>query len=347
MNDRTAGGRVRLPGIGSAAFVSDTDRVALENLQRLPLLPLVIRKFNEHAIDHLVYATNSAEGVRCGPNQYRSLHNLLREACTVMDVEEPELYVHYSPVNNAYTAGVKRPFIVLQSSVVDALTDEELIFVLGHELGHVKCGHVLYQMLAMFLLPLLDELGRVTLGVGRLAGMGLVMAFFEWLRQAEYSADRAGMLACQDREVGLKALMKLGGGSTRFNEEMDTGVFLDQARQHAEGQGMHAAAKMLLFFLYNRYLSHPLTVYRARGLDEWLGTGTYDRILAGDYSRAPSAPPPGPFNGSDTTSDEPLEVEEVEFEATVVCTRCRTVLAATMKFCGECGTRVSPYEEPV
>ena len=30
MTETTAGGRVRLPGLGSAAFVSETDRVALE-----------------------------------------------------------------------------------------------------------------------------------------------------------------------------------------------------------------------------------------------------------------------------------------------------------------------------
>lgn len=347
MTETTAGGRLRLAGLGSAAFVSETDRVALENLQRVPLLPMVVGKFNEYAIDHLFYATNSAEGVRCGPRQYGSLHNLLREACAVLDVPEPELYVHYSPVNNAYTAGVKRPFIVLQSSLVDQLSDEEILFVLGHELGHIKCGHVLYQMLAQFLLPLLDELGRVTLGVGRLAGMGLVMAFFEWLRQAEYSADRAGILACQSRDVALKSLMKLGAGSTRFNDEMNVEVFLEQAREHAEGQGMHAAAKMLLFFLYTRYLSHPQTVYRAKGLEEWLVTGAYQRILAGEYSRAASAPPP-PGPASDV-AEEGIgeEGDVVEVEPKVVCMRCRAMVPARQKFCGECGTKTGPYEEPV
>jgi len=340
--DPAASSRIRLPRIAPDAFISDTDRVALQNLQRLPLLPLLIRKFNEYAVDNVFYVTNSAEAVRCGPNQFKTLHGLLREACAVLDVPEPELYVHYSPYQNAYTAGVQRPFIVLQSALVDSHTDEELLFILGHELGHVKCGHVLYQMLAFVLLPLLEELGRVTMGVGRLAGVGLVLGFFEWLRQAEFTADRAGLLVCQNRETSFRSLMKLGSGGTRFDHEMDVEAFLEQARQHSEGQGLQAAAKVLLFVLYNRYLTHPQIVYRGQGLDQWIEGGAFQRILGGDYPREepkPAAPPPG------SETEGPV-APEPEPEA-VWCAKCGLELPGRSKFCPECGTRVGPQEEPV
>src|SRR4029077_15529614 len=61
--------RVRFPYISAEAFVSPTDKAALENLQRMPLLPLLVRKFNEIAADNLFYAQNAAESVRCGPDQ--------------------------------------------------------------------------------------------------------------------------------------------------------------------------------------------------------------------------------------------------------------------------------------
>ena len=55
-----------------------------------------------------------------------------------------------------FTAGVERPLILLYSGAVELLSTEELLFVIAHELGHVKSGHVLYYQIAEFL-PLIDD----------------------------------------------------------------------------------------------------------------------------------------------------------------------------------------------
>ena len=47
MAERTIGGRNRLADISPDTFVSPLDKAAMQNIQRLPLLPLVVRKFNE------------------------------------------------------------------------------------------------------------------------------------------------------------------------------------------------------------------------------------------------------------------------------------------------------------
>lgn len=277
--------RVRLTDLSQEAFVSPTDRAALHNLERLPMLPSLVRRFNEFALDRVFYALNSAESVRCGPEQFPSLHHVLREACEILDVPEPELYLSYNPRYNAYTAGVKRTFIVLHSSLVDHFTDDELLFVVGHEVGHIKCGHVLYQMLGQLLTLIMTGVAETTLGIGRVAMIGLLSAFYEWMRQAEFSADRAGLLACQDPRVALTATMKLGCGNSRLGEEMNVDAFLEQARAYSDHEGMEGAAKLLLFFAYTWRLDHPQIVYRAKGLDEWARSGAYEKILAGYYTR--------------------------------------------------------------
>jgi Zn-dependent protease with chaperone function len=279
-------GRVQrrsFPGITAEAFVSLRDRAALTSLQQMPLLPPLVRKFNEVAGDRLVYLQNSAGSVRCGPRQLPTLHRLMQEAAEILDVPEPEIYLQRGAVENALTAGVSRPFIVLSSALVENFTNDELLFVIGHELGHVKCGHVLYQTVGRLLLPLLEALGSVTMGIGQLAGIGLVSGFYEWLRQAEFSADRAGLLVCQDTRVACTAIMKLGGGGTRLDGEMNVDAFLEQARQHAESTPSEGIAKALLFFVYNWQLSHPQVVFRARDLDQWVQSGEYERILGGHY----------------------------------------------------------------
>jgi Zn-dependent protease with chaperone function len=277
--------RRRFPSLGAEAFVSPTDRAALNNLQQMPLLPMLLRKFHEVAVDRVFYVENSAGCVRCGPRQLPTLYRLMQEACAILDMPEPELYLQRHAEYNAYTAGVERPFIVLYSELVEGFSNDELLFLFGHELGHIKCGHVLYQMVGRTLIPLLEALGQATLGIGQLAGIGLVSAFAEWMRQAEFSCDRAGLLACQDTRTAFTAIMKLGGGGTRFDSEMNVDSFLEQARQHADSARPEGIARALLFILYNWQLSHPQVVFRAKGLDEWIQSGAYERVLSGDFSR--------------------------------------------------------------
>jgi Zn-dependent protease with chaperone function len=285
MPETTYNGRIKLSHISPEAFISPTDRLALQNLQKLPLLPLIIRKFNEFALDRMWYAQTAAESIRCGPNQFSTLYGILREGCEILHVPVPELYVQYSDRYNAYTSGLNRTYIVLHSSMVQDFSNEELLFILGHELGHIKCGHLLYSMVGRFLIPLMQAIGQATFGIGQLAGMGLISGFYEWMRQAEFSCDRAGLLVCQDRTVALTATMKMGCGATRFNREMNLEAFMQQARTHTETTALDGAARALMFLLYTWQLDHPQVVFRAKELEAWALGGAYDRIVKGDYTR--------------------------------------------------------------
>ena len=113
-------------------------------------------------------------------------------------------------------------------------------------------------------------------------------ALREWFRKSELSADRAGLLVGQDLQASMRGLMKIAGGN--HLHEMNVDAFLEQARQHTEGSRSEGIAKALLFVLYNWQLSHPQVVFRARGLDEWVQSGAYERILGGEYRRGNDTP---------------------------------------------------------
>jgi Zn-dependent protease with chaperone function len=321
LSNFTSNGRIRLPLLSSDAFTSPADRLALDNLKQTPLLPQIVRKYNEIAVDKFYYVTNSAESVRCGEGQFVTLYKLMVEAADVLDVTEPELYLRYSPKYSAYTAGVSQTFIVLKSALVNSLTDEELLFVLGHEIGHIKCGHVLYQGVGRMLIPLIQALGQATFGLGNVASIGIVSAFYEWLRQAEFSCDRAGLLACQNPRAALSAIMKLGCGGTRFDAEMSLDQFMEQARRHSEATGPEGISKILMYFMYNWQLSHPQVIYRAQRLDAWITSGEYEQIVSGNYEQEYSGSP---------DSDERVACTWCGFYAPVdatTCPKCGSALA--------------------
>src|SRR5579859_7035009 len=125
-------------GISSDAFVSDADRWALDKLKKIPILPLVMRKFFDVGFDRWFYCMNMSMSVRCGPKQYPTLYGILQESCKILDMPEPELYITNNPFPNAWAGGVERPYITLRSSMVETLSDEQLYYLMGHELGHIK-----------------------------------------------------------------------------------------------------------------------------------------------------------------------------------------------------------------
>jgi len=272
-----------LAGLPASAFVSDADRLAMEALKKIPLLPQIVQKFYEVGLDRWLYALNMGMSVRCGPNQFGTLYRILRESCQVLDMPEPELYVTSNPFPNAFAGGVERPYITLRSSIVDALTDEQLYHLIGHELGHIKAGHMLYKSIASVLIPLIEMIGRRTFGLGDVAGMGLVLAMAEWSRQAEISADRAGLLVSQNLETSLDANLALTAGPTRLKHEMNREAFLDQARTYQEAPALDAIGKALVFIMVGSTFSHPMPVHRAQQLERWHQSGRFDEVMAGLY----------------------------------------------------------------
>jgi Zn-dependent protease with chaperone function len=217
--------------------------------------------------------------IRADERQFPGMYRQLAEAAAVLDAPEvPELFITADPYLNAVTIGMEKPLIVVNSALVDLLGEEEMGFVLAHELGHALSGHAVYQTLLRRLLQLTGVLNTLPLG-----GLGIrliVAALREWSRKSELSADRAGLLATQDPAVAFRTHMILAGGG--HLEDLDTTSFFDQGREYDEaGDLRDSVIKMLL--IENR--SHPLAVVRAAGLRRWVDSGEYTTVLGGTYPR--------------------------------------------------------------
>lgn len=263
------------PGITADQFQHPADVAATEALRRVPGLDKAIAKVLEYGLERLYYLDNTASNVRVTENMFGRMHQSLEWACKVLDVEKPELYVTLDPNPNAFTYGHTKPFIVLTSGLVDLLSDEERFFVIGHELGHIKAGHVLYTLVARNIASIVQLLGQATLGIGTILGQGLVYALMEWQRKAELTADRAGLLCVQDLDVAIHAFMKMAGGSSTLVEQMDKDEFLRQIRAYedADRSMLNKAYKVLL----TAQRTHPYAILRASELDAW-HTDEYPRL---------------------------------------------------------------------
>jgi Zn-dependent protease with chaperone function len=320
--------RRRFPGLDPVVLQHPYDRAALGALQRVPGLDIVVRTFIELLPERVAYIQHVAQMVRVSPLQCPQLYSQLQEACAILDIREPELYVAQTPIPNAYTSGHDNPFIVITTGLIDLMNEEEVLAVIAHELGHIKSGHVLYKTMARGISFLVTLLGDMTLGIGRLIGRSLEAALLEWDRKSEFTADRAGMLVVQDPQVMLSLMMKLSGGTLFQRDQMDAREFLKQADLYEETDAniLDRMYKMLVV----TPLSHPLTIVRAREIMNWSESRGYKDILEGRYPRTPGAggtASNGAQSGPTTTASEPQLVR---------CPHCGRE-QMNRRFCSLCG----------
>ena len=185
---------------------------------------------------------------------------LLEQAKARLQVEPIQVFIVPDKALNAYTFGMASPkVIVLHSELFQMMDLDELQFILGHELGHVDLGHT-------WLNTLIGGMAGIPSSVG--AAAILEMAFRSWNRACEYSADRAGVLACNNPNKAITALVKLEAGS-----DARTQAGLLRAVQRIESQDDD-----LLNNLSELLATHPMIVKRIEQIREFASSDTYKRM---------------------------------------------------------------------
>jgi len=274
--------RVQLEGISPRAWEHPADRAALAALRKVPGLDEVVKFFLGMTSEKMFRLWFLSSSVRVSDKQFPRLMKFVDEACMILDVQDkPELYVTQSPLLNAGAWGVKKPFITLNSSMLDTLTDDEILAVIAHELGHILSGHVLYKNLLWWLINIVF---LVRIPVAQVVLLGVFLALREWDRKSELSADRAGLLVVQDPQISNTLLMKLAGG--KHLDEMDLDAFVEQAEDYdAGGDILDGVFKVLN--LLNQ--THPFPVLRLKAIRQWVSDGDYEKIIGGEYPNRTAA----------------------------------------------------------
>lgn len=273
-----------LSEISPHAWEHPADRAALAALRRIPAFDEVLKKIFGLLGEKPIRLAFQANAVRVSERQFPRVHAAYLEVLETMDSPEHyDLFVSQTPTVNAGAYGMDKPFIVVNSGSLALLDDEELIFLLGHELGHILSGHVLYRTMMVILLQLAQQ-GFPIVG---LAARAVLLGLLEWGRKSELSADRAGLLTSQNPDAALRTMLKLAGGGSR--DETDLNEFLQQAEEYRQGGDLVDSVFKVLNLMM---ATHPFHVLRAAELRDWITAGEYNRVLRGEYRRRGDGPNP-------------------------------------------------------
>lgn len=264
-----------LIGLTADSFRHPLDLQATTSLKQIPGLDMMVRNWLGPVAEQVFYVENIAASVLVGEKQLPDLYALLLEACKILDIDPPQLYIRQHPAPNAYTFAMrgKQPFIVLHTSLVELLTPQEIQAVIAHELGHLKCDHSVY----LTPVNLLVLAAAIVPNVGTFIAQAIQAQLLEWVRCAEFTCDRAALLATQNPKVVMSVLMKLAGGSPILAPQLNLDAFVAQARAYDDISKTELGE--MVKATRTSQLTHPVPVLRAREIDRWSSTQEYQSLL--------------------------------------------------------------------
>lgn len=157
--------------------------------------------------------------------KYFKMFNAIKDK---LGFEDPvDFYISGSSEVNAwssYSDEEGAPHIVnINSALLQLMTDDELAFVVGHELGHLINKNTKLSSLIHFVFPNSETVP-----------VALAYKIRLWEQLAELEADRYGFLAVQDLDSCVSAFYKLASGLdiAKMNVKMD--VLLEENLRHLE-----------------------------------------------------------------------------------------------------------------
>jgi len=216
---------------------------------------------------------NQGEGINITNESLPKMHQQLVDACQILGVKEIPTYStdwEYAPYH--FSNGEKHRRIVMMSGSADLFTDDEMMFVLGHELGHMACGHKPYHMLLeTFYMPFVND------AAFKAWASIIKLPLMEWYRISDYTADRMGLLCCQDINAAITTMIKKAGLPKKCYNNIDVHGFIQQAREFEENftDTMDRVVKVLSI----RSAEFPWLVVRAGKLYDWYHSDEYKQII--------------------------------------------------------------------
>lgn len=170
-----------------------------------------------------------------------------------LDIGTPDLFVRPNPEVQAccFPSSGGNPILLVTSSLVERLNENELASVLGHEIGHWIFGHT---------------------GTGFNHGEGIGLEQLKALaasRCAEISADRVGLISCGNLDSALSALIKVSTGLDEKNLRLDVQSFLKQYKSLVE---LGPSSREVMS-------THPLFLIRIRALVLFSRSSSYYKII--------------------------------------------------------------------
>lgn len=194
------------------------------------------------------------------------LHRICEEVRARLEfAEETDFFVSNSPNINCYAyprlEESQSHKIIINSGLLERFEDDELRFVLGHEIGHLISKNAQLQKIIRFVFPEFERAPIVFQNKIQL-----------WDKLAELTADRYGFIAAPKLDKCINTFIKLSSGLSTSRISFDAMVYLKEME------------RVLDYFKENPYAvasTHPINPVRIKCLQLFAESRAYKDLPKG------------------------------------------------------------------
>lgn len=262
--------------MNSNFYLHKSDRAALKALKAIPGFSQFTKAYMKFWHEKMHRIGNMSGNLRINEKQLSKYYDMLVSICSKLEIEVPELYLTLDVTANAGTYGYTKPYIIINSGLLETIPEELVPTVLAHECGHIACGHCLYTTMGRFLLNGTDAALKL-LGLSGVEMLPIKVAFAYWMRCSELSADRAAAVCDGNSDKMVELCMRFAGFDKDVEGEVNIDEFMNQALDYLE-MVKDSKWNKTLEFLYLSDVDHPLNAVRAYECSQWCKTDSFDKI---------------------------------------------------------------------
>ena len=222
--------------IDNSAFAWAADAKAMSALRSMKPLNAAAKAVSEKVGRRWIEVTFN--GVLLGEKQMPHIFGQAVRAGRILGMTHmPDVYLSGERPWDCLTFGSDNDsFIVVGSAVAGNFQGVDMLYLLAREMGHCKAGHALWKTVIRFFLgeqgPARGFMAGGILGnilsPSAMIGGALEMPLLAWARQAEITADRAGLLAVGSEDVARRTLLSWSLKSSFIFKQMNIESWLEQ-----------------------------------------------------------------------------------------------------------------------
>ncbi len=231
---------------------------------------------------------------------------------------DPHFFIYPEPQFNAacFAPENGKLYIIVSSGLIESFSNKELVFILGHELGHLAARHHSFPT------------GEMVATRKHELGPDRILRMFAWQRYAEITADRIGAYLAGSFDITGKVFFKLASGVGGDRLSVNLEDFLSQLdlleEEIFQREGDYYAGTRTEW-----YATHPFSPIRLRALELFYNSDLYtrlqlessniiiDRALEDEIARMMELMTPGYLSGK---SEEDEIMRRLLFAAGIILT---------------------------
>lgn len=236
---------------GGYAWEYEQDRQYLARWQAEPSVNLIASKIQGLWKDRDAWERVLELCAHLDKRLHPAIFQVTEQAAARLGVDMPETYVFPERCLHPVIIKDRDPIIAVPTGMIRALTQEQMLFQIGREIGHIHTGYVAEMQavkiitarrsaLAGDLAATLSEFLEAQVKywderlsrdeVARLKKLG-----HAWQQRCELTADRAGLICCRDIKVACDALAKTTARSHEMAATLDAEVLLAEYKHRDVG----------------------------------------------------------------------------------------------------------------